>query len=83
MGGFELGETARTFFHVTVASAGLAAVAWGIWRLLDVGLGRSLPAQIVSVGVGLSLGYVAFFVVCRLLDVRELDTMLRLRRARA
>ena len=61
----------------------LAVVAWGVWRLLDSGLGQSLPAQIVSLGAGLALGYAAFFGVCRLLGVRELETMLRLRRTRA
>ncbi len=83
VGGFELGETARTFVLVCVASAVLAAVGWGVWHLLDSGLGRSLPAQVVSLGMGLLLGFAAFFGVCRLLDVRELETMLRLRRARA
>jgi putative peptidoglycan lipid II flippase len=83
MGGFdELGETARTFVLVTVGSAVLAAVAWGVWRLFDSALGRSLPAQIVSLGLGLAFGYGVFFVACRLLGVRELETMLRLRRAR-
>ena len=41
------------------------------------------PAQIVSLGAGLLLGYAAFFGVCRLLGVRELETLLRLRRSRA
>jgi putative peptidoglycan lipid II flippase len=83
MGGFELRETVRTFVLVVVAAALLAFVAWGIWHGLDAELGRSLPAQIVSLGVGLALGYAAFFGMCRLLGVRELETMLRLRRARA
>jgi putative peptidoglycan lipid II flippase len=82
LNGFEVAETARSFVLVTVASAVLAAVAWWSWYLLDSGLGRSLPAQIVSLGVGLGLGYGAFFGACRLLGVRELETMLRLRRAR-
>jgi putative peptidoglycan lipid II flippase len=83
VGGFELGETARSFVLVTVASAVLAAVAWGVWYLLDSGLGRSFPAQVVSLGMGLLLGGAAFFGACRLLGVRELETMLRLRRGRA
>jgi putative peptidoglycan lipid II flippase len=83
LGGFGLGETARSFLRVCVASALLAVVGWGIWHLLDSGLGRSLPAQIVSLGAGLALGYAAFFGMCRLLGVRELDTLLRLRRTRA
>jgi putative peptidoglycan lipid II flippase len=83
LGGFGMTDTARSFVLVAVASAVLAAVAWWAWDLLDAGLGRSLPAQIVSVSFGLVLGYAAFFGACRLLGVRELETMLRLRRARA
>jgi putative peptidoglycan lipid II flippase len=83
LGGFDLEETIRSFVLVVVASAVLAAVAWWVWHLLDSGLGRSLPAQVVSLGLGLVLGYAAFFGACRLLGVRELETMLRLRRARA
>jgi putative peptidoglycan lipid II flippase len=83
MPGFEIGETVRSFVLVCLASALLAAVGWGAWHLLDSGLGRSLPAQIVSLGAGLVLGYAAFFGACRLLGVRELETLLRLRRVRA
>ena len=82
MGGFALADTARTFLLVGVGSIVLAAVAWSGWRLLDAGLGRSLVAQIFSLGVALVLGYAAFFGACRVLGVRELDTVLRLRRAR-
>jgi putative peptidoglycan lipid II flippase len=83
MGGFELKDAFRSFALVTVASAVLAAVGWWVWHLLDSGLGRSLPAQIVSLGAGLALGYAAFFGACRLLGVRELETLTRLRRSRA
>lgn len=83
MGSFGMGETARSFFLVAVASAVLAAVAWWVWHLLDSALGRSLPAQIVSLGFGLATGFGAFLLACRLLGVRELETMLRLRRLRA
>jgi len=83
MGGFGLRETARSFGLVCVASALLAGVGYGIWHGLDAELGQSLPAQLVSLGAGLVLGYAAFFAACRLLGVREMDTLLRLRRARA
>ncbi|MGH3008301.1 MAG: murein biosynthesis integral membrane protein MurJ [Gaiellaceae bacterium] len=83
MGGFGMAETAQSFVLVTVASAVLAAVAWWGWHLLDAALGRSLPAQIVSLGFGLLAGLGAFVGACRLLGVRELETMLRLRRLRA
>jgi putative peptidoglycan lipid II flippase len=83
MPGFEVGETARTFGLVLVASALLAAVGWGVWHLLDSVLGQSLPAQIVSLGSGLALGYAGFFAACRLLNVHELETLMGLRRSRA
>jgi putative peptidoglycan lipid II flippase len=83
MGGFELRATAESFVLVAVASAVLAAVAWWVWDLLDSAVGQSLPAQIVSLGTALLLGYAAFFGVCRLLGVRELETLSRLRRQRA
>jgi putative peptidoglycan lipid II flippase len=83
MGGFGMRETVRSFVLVAVASAVLAAVSWWGWHILDSALGRSLPAQIVSLGFGLLIGGGAFFGACRLLGVRELETMLRLRRLRA
>jgi len=81
--GFDLTETVQSFVLVAVASAVLAAVGWWVWHLLDIGLGQSLPAQIVSLGFGLGVGYAAFFGACRLLGVRELEALLRLRRRAA
>jgi putative peptidoglycan lipid II flippase len=83
MAGFGLRDTTRSFILVTIASAALALVAWGIWHGLDVELGQSIAAQIVSLGAGLVLGYAAYFGMCRLLGVHELDTLSRLRRIRA
>jgi putative peptidoglycan lipid II flippase len=82
MGRIELGETARRFLLVVVASAVLAAVSWWGWHLADAALGRSLPAQVTSLGAGLLLGFGAFLGSCRLLGVRELETIVRLRRGR-
>jgi len=80
MGRFGLTETTRTFLLVLIASVVLAAVSWWTWYLLDSWLGRSLAAQIVSLAVALAAGLGAFLVSCRLLGVRELETLARLRR---
>jgi putative peptidoglycan lipid II flippase len=83
MGPIGLTQAARGFVLVSIASALLAGVSWGVWHLVDSVVGRSLPGQIASVGIGLAFGIAAFFVACRLLGVDELETMLRLRRGRA
>ena len=83
VGGFEIRAMAETFGLVAVASAVLAAVSWWVWHLLDSAFGQSLPAQIVSLGTALLVGYAAFFGVCRLLGVREMETLSRLRRRAA
>jgi hypothetical protein len=47
-----LGGTAiaSTVARVLVASGAVAATSWATWRLLDAALGRSFPAQVVSLG---------------------------------
>jgi len=71
--------TARALALVTIAAAVLAAVAYPVWRLLDEALGRSLGAQLASVGTALVAGGLAYLFSCRLLGVRELEALLSLR----
>jgi putative peptidoglycan lipid II flippase len=82
LGGIELARTARAFVLITIASAVLAGVSYGVWRLLDDALGRSLGAQIVSLGAALVAGFGAYAISCRLLGVRELEALLSLRSRR-
>jgi hypothetical protein len=70
---------ASTVGRVAVASALVGAVAWTIWRPLDSTLGRSFPAQLVSLGAALGAAIVVYLVCARLLQVRELDVLLSLR----
>jgi putative peptidoglycan lipid II flippase len=70
---------ARTLLLVTVAAAVLASVAWPVWDGLDAALGRSVSAQIVSLGVALAAGGAAYLLACKALRVRELETLLALR----
>jgi putative peptidoglycan lipid II flippase len=78
----EFGETARATVLIVLASAVLAGVSYAVWRGLDAALGRSLGAQLVSVGFALAAGAVAYLAACRALGVRELDALLSLRRRR-
>jgi putative peptidoglycan lipid II flippase len=75
LGRIEGGEIARTVARVSLASAAVALVAWAVWKPLDDALGRSLGAQVVSLGLALAAAIVTYLVGCRLLRVRELGTL--------
>jgi len=75
----EGGAIASTTIRVVVASAAVAAVAWAIWHPLDSALGRSFPAQVVSLGTALGASILVYLLSCRVLRVRELDALLSLR----
>ena len=72
-------EIASTVTRVVVASALVALVAWVVWKPLDSGLGRSFPAQVVSLGTALAAALAVYYAACRVLRVRELDVVLGLR----
>jgi putative peptidoglycan lipid II flippase len=80
IGRLEFGATARATLLITIAAAALAAVSYGVWRALDDVVGRSLGGQIVSLGVALGAGFLVYAAACRILGVRELQTLLQLRR---
>ena len=71
---------ASSVARILLACGFAAAAAFGAWWLLDDLLGRSLPAQIVSLGAGLAAGGVVYLAAARLLGVRELEALRALRR---
>jgi putative peptidoglycan lipid II flippase len=73
-------RTAVTVGRIVLASAALAAASFLVWFGLDQLLGRSLGAQLISVGAGLAAGTLAYLGACRVLNVRELGALLALRR---
>jgi putative peptidoglycan lipid II flippase len=75
----ELQETASVYSRVLVASAALGGACFGVWDALDHAVGRSFGGQLVSVGVAIAVGTLAYLFACRLLRVRELDALLALR----
>jgi putative peptidoglycan lipid II flippase len=79
LGRLELRETSDSIGRIAIASAVVAGVSFGIWYGLDQALGRSFFGQLVSVGVALVVGTVAYLVACRALKVRELGALLALR----
>ena len=79
LGRFEGRAIATTVVKVCVASGAVAAVAWFVWHPLDLALGRSFPAQVVSLGLALAASVGVYLGACRLLRVRELQVLLSLR----
>jgi putative peptidoglycan lipid II flippase len=73
-------QTIDAYARTAVASGLAAAVAFGTWYGLDQWLGRSLGAQIASVGLGVTLGVAAFLGAARILRIQELDALLSLLR---
>ena len=71
LGGLELGRTLRACALMLVASAVLGLVAYASWWGLDQLLGRSLPAQLASVGTGVVAGTVAYAALLLALRVPE------------
>ena len=68
----------RSYALIVVASAVMTGVAYGVWRGLDELLGRSLGAQVASVGLALVTATAAYLVSARLLGIRELGALLSL-----
>jgi putative peptidoglycan lipid II flippase len=78
IGGIEGARTASATARVALASAAVAAVAYGVWEPLDAALNRSFPAQVVSLGLALGAATATYLGACRLLRVPELDALLSL-----
>jgi putative peptidoglycan lipid II flippase len=81
-GRLEGAETARAVARMLLAATALALVAHLSWRGLDELLGRSLPAQVVSVGSGLMAGVAAYTAAVVALRVPEAEQIRQLVGAR-
>jgi hypothetical protein len=79
VGPIAFGEIARATVLIVIAAAALAGACYGVWWPLDRGLGRSLGAQIVSLGLALLVGGAAYVFAARALGVRELAALRLLR----
>lgn len=85
-GRLEGNRTAVITARIMLASAALAAVSRGVWLALDGLLGRSLPAQVVSVGVAIVAGlsvYGACVLAMRVPEAHQVMSFLRRRRGLA
>jgi putative peptidoglycan lipid II flippase len=79
LGRLDGARIASAVTRIAIASAAVAAVAWFVWHPLDDALGRSFPAQVVSLGLALAASTAVYFGACSALQVREMRALLSLR----
>ena len=80
-GRLEGARTAMITARILLASTLLAAVSWAVWYGLDALLGRSLPAQIASVGAAGAAGVYVYSRAVLAMRVPEAHQVSRLIRA--
>jgi putative peptidoglycan lipid II flippase len=80
--GIEGGKIASALARILLATAALAGTSYGIWYALDQALGRSLLAQIVSLGTGIAAGIAIYIGTVLVLKLEEANQIARLVRGR-
>jgi putative peptidoglycan lipid II flippase len=73
-------QTVMITARIVVASAIMAAVAWGLWTGLDALLGRSLIAQLISVGGSIAIAsalYATLVLSMRVPEARQIEALVR------
>src|SRR3954468_20712229 len=71
LGGFQTARTLTAIAQMLAGAIVLGLVAYGVWWALDDALGRSLIAQVISVGSALLLGSAAYAGVVLGLKIPE------------
>jgi putative peptidoglycan lipid II flippase len=82
LGRLELVQLIWSGTRILASAALLAAVSYFTWDALDEALGRGLGGQIISVGVALAAGAIAYGVALTLLRVPEMGQVRSLFRRR-
>ena len=81
-GYLEGGQTLMITMRILVATVIMAALAWGVWVALDHLLGRSLPAQIFSVGIASAVAcgiYAKLVLTMRVPEARQIQGLIMTR----
>ena len=78
LGSIEGRATGSAVARMLVAGAALAGSSWLVWHELDSALGRSLPAQIISLAAGIAVGLAVYATGVLLLKVPEAGQIRRL-----
>jgi putative peptidoglycan lipid II flippase len=85
-GSLEGPQTRMITIRIVIASVIMAVVARGIWVVLDALLGRSVPAQIIAMGIALLVAgvvYARIVLAMRIAEARQIEALVRGRLRRA
>ena len=78
--GFEIGTTLRAVAGMLASAALLGIVSYEVWNVLDGALGRTLPAQVISVTAAMVLGsavYAAAVIALRIPEAQQIIGLIR------
>jgi putative peptidoglycan lipid II flippase len=85
-GRLEGAQTLMITVRILVATAIMAAVARGLWAGLDSLLGRSLPAEIIAIGIAATAGCILYgkaVLTMRIPEARQIEALVLQRLQRA
>jgi putative peptidoglycan lipid II flippase len=78
-GRLELDQTAMITIRILVASIITAAIARGVYTLVDAVVGRSVPGQLISVGLAVAAGgffYARAVLAMRIPEARQIEALI-------
>ncbi len=85
-GRLEGGQTLMITARILVATVIMAALGYGVWYVVDAVVGRSLPGQIIAVGLGCTAAcvlYAKLVLVMRIPEAQQIEMLIRARLGRA
>jgi putative peptidoglycan lipid II flippase len=81
--GIDGAETLRTVARICLATVAMGFTSYFVWWLFDAGLGRSLIAQVISLGLGIGAGILVYAGCVIQMKVPEAHQIRRLLPGRA
>ena len=78
LGGLHRAWVLDGIVRIVIASGVSVLLAWGFWYVIDGALGRSLGAQLLSMGAALTAATLAYLAAAQAFELRELSVLSRL-----
>jgi putative peptidoglycan lipid II flippase len=83
LGGIDGAATLRAVARISLATVAMGVVAYVVWWMFDAGLGRSLIAQVISMGLAIGAGILVYARCVIAMNITEAHQIKRLILSRA